>query len=288
MSEPGEITQLTAIASPDVGVITNIGLAHIESMKSREAIAREKGMLAEAIGEEGLVILNGEDRYTASIARRSSARVVTVGFGAGDFRAVEVEQKGSGVEFTIVANREKQPAYIAASGRHMIINALLATAVGSHFGLSLEVIARGLGRAKLTAGRMQQKDMGGISYIDDSYNSNPDSMLAALNTLAELKCDGRRIVVIGGMAELGEISDTEHRKVGEAAACAGIDCILSVGELAAAVHAGADCKLPGRAQHFESHGECAEFLSREARSGDIVLVKGSRCFAMERVLENIG
>lgn len=288
MSVPGEIKQLAAIASPDVGVITNIGMAHIESMKSPEAIAREKGMLAETIGEGGLVVLNGEDRHASSIARRSCARVVTVGFGVGDFRAVDVEQTESGVGFTIVANGEKHPVFIATPGRHMIINALLAAAVGSHFGLSLEVIARGLGRAKLTAGRMQQRDLGGVSYIDDSYNSNPDSMRAALNTLAELKCDGRRIVVIGGMAELGEISDTEHRKVGEAAACAGIDCILSVGELAAPVHAGADCKLPGRAQHFESHGECADFLSREARSGDIVLIKGSRSSAMERVLEALG
>lgn len=287
MSMPGEIKRLSEIAVPDVAVVTNIGMAHIESMHSREAIAREKGMLAEAIGEDGMVILNGEDEYTDAIASRCCARVVTVGFGVGDFRAVEVQQTDAGGEFTIVANGERHRASVAAPGRHMIVNALLATAVGSHLGLSMEVITQGLGRARPTAGRMQRKCIAGVSYIDDSYNANPDSMSAAIDTLAGQKCEGRRILVIGTMAELGDISEAEHRKVGKAAVTAGIDCILSVGEMAAPVYAGAESQLAGRAQHFGSHGQCVDFLMREVCPGDLVLVKGSRSSAMERILEGL-
>ena len=287
MSMPGEIRRLSEIAVPDVAIVTNIGMAHIESMKSREAIAEEKGMLAEAIGEEGIVILNGEDKYADTIARRCRARVVTVGFGVGDFRAVEVEQAGSGVKFTIVANGERHRASVAAPGRHMVVNALLATAVGSHLGLSMEAITRGLERARLTAGRMQQRSIGGVAYIDDSYNANPDSTKAAIDTLVAQNCEGRRILVIGGMAELGAISDDEHRKVGKSAAAAGIDCVLSVGEMAASVHGGAESQVPGCAHHFESHGQCIDFLNLEARPGDLVLVKGSRSSAMERILEGL-
>ncbi|MCP4848424.1 MAG: UDP-N-acetylmuramoyl-tripeptide--D-alanyl-D-alanine ligase [Verrucomicrobiaceae bacterium] len=287
MSMPGEIKRLSEIAAPDVAVVTNVGMAHIESMHSREAIAREKGMLAEGVGEEGIVILNGEDEYADAIAGRCCARVVRVGFGVGDFRAVEVQQAHEGMEFTIVVNGEKHRAAVASPGRHMIINALLASAVGSHLGLSMEVITRGLGRARITAGRMQSKCIGGVSYIDDSYNANPDSMSAAINTLAGQKCEGRRILVIGAMAELGDISESEHLKVGKAAIEADIDCILSVGEMAAPVHAGAESQLAGRAKHFGEHGQCVDFLRREARPGDLVLVKGSRSSAMERILEGL-
>ena len=288
MSMPGEIKRLSDIAVPDVAVVTNIGMAHIESMHSREAIAQEKGMLAEAVGEDGVVILNGEDEYADAIARRCCARVVTVGFGSGDFRAVEVQQTDAGGEFTIVANGERHRARITSPGRHMIVNALLATAVGSHLGLSMEAITHGLGQARPTAGRMQRKCIGGVAYIDDSYNANPDSMSAAIDTLDGQQCAGRRILVIGAMAELGDISDAEHRQVGKAAVSAGIDCILSVGEMAQPVHDGAESQLAGCAQHFESHGQCVDFLSREAHPGDLVLVKGSRSSSMERILEGLG
>ena len=288
MSMPGEISQLARIAVPDIGVVTNIGMAHIESMKTREAIAHEKGMLAEAIDDGGVVILNAEDAYTESIKERCRARVVPVGFGAGDFRAVEVKQSERGMEFTIVANGERHRVYVTASGRHMVTNALMAAAVGSHLGLSLEAIARGLSQANLTAGRMQHKTIAGVDYIDDSYNANPDSTIAAINTLAGKQCAGRRILVMGGMAELGDISIAEHRQIGRAAAEAGIDCILSVGELAEPIYAGAQSEMPGSAQHFDNHQGCIDFLQQEVSTGDLVLVKGSRSSAMERIMEELG
>ena len=288
MSMPGEIRQLASIAVPDVAVVTNIGMAHIESMKSREAIAEEKGMLAEAIDEGGIVILNSEDAYAESIAGRCRARVVTVGFGAGEFRAVEVQQSERGMEFTIVANGDSHRAYVGASGRHMVVNALMAAAAGSHLGLSMEAITRGLSRASLTSGRMQEKIIAGVAYIDDSYNANPDSTKAAIDALAGKQCEGRRILVMGGMAELSDLSADEHRKVGRAASEARIDCILSVGEMAEPVYTGAHSQLPGCAQHFDNHQQCIDFLHAEASPGDIVLVKGSRSSAMEKILEGLG
>lgn len=285
MSKPGEIEVLTKIAAPDIGVITNIGVAHIEFMKTREAIAQEKGMLAEAVGERGLVVMCAEDDFTESIAARTSARVATVGFEEGDFRAEDVEIGADGARFTLVADSERCPAEIGVPGRHMVLDALLAAAVGSHLGVSTGVVVRGLRRAVLTGGRLQRLEVRGVSYIDDTYNSNPDSMGAALQTLVEIGCEGRRFVVIGGMAELGQQSAAEHREIGRRAAGAGIDFILSVGELAIPVREGVNGGADGHAEHFRNHADCAGFLGNETRPGDLVLVKGSRAAGMEKVLE---
>lgn len=285
MSNPGEIELLAEIAEPDIGVITNVGVAHIEFMKTRDAIALEKGMLAEAIGERGLVVMCAGDDYTESIADRTSARVSTVGFGEGDLRAEDIGVGAEGSSFTIVTDNERQAAKISVPGRHMVSNALLAAAVGSHLGMSLESVARGLGRLSLTGGRLQRLELDGVSYIDDSYNSNPDSMGAALRTLSDIDCEGRRFVIIGGMAELGEFSVEEHRKIGRCAAGAGIDFILSVGDLAAPVREGVNGSAAVHAEHFGSRADCAGFLNRETRPGDLVLIKGSRSAGMEKVLE---
>ena len=135
---------------------------------------------------------------------------------------------------------------------------------------------------------MQHKTIAGVDYIDDSYNANPDSTIAAINTLAGKKCAGRRILVMGGMAELGDISIAEHRQIGRAAVDAGIDCILSVGELAEPIYNGAQSEMPGSAQHFENHQKCIDFLQQEVSTGDLVLIKGSRSSAMERIMEELG
>ena len=285
MSNPGEIEQLAAIAQPDVGVITNIGVAHIEFMKTRDAIATEKGMLAEMIGERGIVVLPAEDDYAESIASRTVAKVVMCGFEHGQVRAEEVKISGDRSEFTLVnEDGEKIRTSIGVPGKHMVSNALLAAAVGLHFGLSLAQVAAGLEAAELTGGRLQSKRVGGIDFIDDSYNANPDSMRAAVETLMAMECTGRRIAVFGGMAELGEASEEDHRQLGSGALEAGVDTVLSVGDLAAAVTAGLDAGGDKTVKHFDNHETCAAFLKQHAQAGDLVLVKGSRSASMERVL----
>jgi UDP-N-acetylmuramyl pentapeptide synthase len=165
----------------------------------------------------------------------------------------------------------------------MVGNALLAAAIGLHVGLSLEEVADGLSKAVLTGGRLARREIGGITFIDDSYNANPDSVLAALATLAEQDCAGRRFAVLGGMAELGDQSEAEHQRIGKAAAASGIDFVLSVGDVARPVVAGVNGSARSRVEHFDDVASCAAFLSDEAGEGDLVLVKGSRSSAMEKL-----
>src|SRR5437870_1946366 len=230
MNHPGEVAALARLAAPDVAIITNIGVAHIEFMGSLETIAAEKGALVEAVGPQGTVILNADDPFTKSIMLRARAKVIFAGTTAGTIRAGEISQSGSGTDFTILEGAHRCRAQLPVPGLHMVRNALLAVAAGRVFGLSLDECAAGLASVELTRGRMQRKEIGGIAILDDTYNANPDSVVAALDTLASLQTSGRRVAVLGKMGELGAESDAGHRRVGEAAARGKINCVVSVGE----------------------------------------------------------
>src|SRR6202011_3680142 len=248
MNHPGEIAALAKIAAPDAAIITNVGVAHIEFMGSREAIADEKGALAEAIGPEGRVILNGDDPFSERIAQRTQARVIFAGTRSGSIRAGEISQRSIGSDFTITEGAHRCRAQLPVPGLHMIQNALLAVAAGRAFGLSLKEAASGLAAAPLSKARLQIKSVRGVQFIDDSYNANPDSMKAALRTLMELEADGKRIAVLGEMLELGAESERGHREVGEKAATLGIDQLIAIGEtgkitVAAAQSAGLKCAV---------------------------------------------
>lgn len=286
MNHPGEIAPLAAIAQPDAGIITNIGIAHIEFMGSQEAIAQEKGELATAVGADGTVILNAEDPFSESIARRTRAKVVLAGIEHGTLRANEIRQSASGSEFTILEGAHRCRAQLPVAGLHMVQNAMLAVAAGRAFGLSLEECAAGLASAPLTKARLQLRDLNGVQFLDDSYNANPDSMKAALRTLVELETEGRRIAVLGAMGELGVESQRGHREVGEAAASYRIDQLITVGELGAEISAAARAAGLENVTNVATTHEAAEFLGTTAAPGDLVLVKGSRTARMERVLED--
>lgn len=285
MNHPGEIAALTNIAAPDAAIITNIGVAHIEFMGSREAIAAEKGALAEAVGAEGTVILNADDQFSQGIAERTRAKVVFAGIENGSVRAIEVSQSPTGCEFTILEGAHRCRAQLPVPGIHMVQNAILAVAAGRAFGLSLEDCAAGLASAPLTKARLQIREINGIQFIDDSYNANPDSMKAALRTLVELDADGRRVAVLGGMSELGEESERGHREVGEAAAAFGIDELIAVGATGAAIARAARKAGLERSVSVDGAEEAAGLLEQTASPGDLILVKGSRSARMERVLE---
>ena len=176
MNHPGEVAVLASIAAPDVGIITNVGVAHIEFMGSRERIAEEKGALAEAVGSEGTVILNADDPFSKGIATRTRGKVILAGTTAGTIRASEINQSGSGTDFTILEDAHRCRAQLPVPGLHMVQNALLAVAAGRVFALSLEECAAGLVSAPLTKARLQVKEIRGVQFLDDSYNANPDSM----------------------------------------------------------------------------------------------------------------
>ncbi|MGB8169909.1 MAG: UDP-N-acetylmuramoyl-tripeptide--D-alanyl-D-alanine ligase, partial [Chthoniobacteraceae bacterium] len=229
MNHPGEIAPLAALAAPDVAIITNVGIAHIEFMGTREAIAQEKGMLAEALAPTGTVILSAEDSFSESIAARTKADAIFAGIDRGDIRASELQPDATGTRFQLSADEQSVSAHLPVPGEHMVRNAVLAAAAGRVFGLSLEECAAGISKLKLTKGRLEQKSVRGIQILDDTYNANPDSMAAALRTLATLPATGRRIAVLGAMGELGTEAERGHRSVGEVAARERIDAVIAVG-----------------------------------------------------------
>ncbi len=283
MNHPGEIAALAKLAAPDVGIITNIGIAHIEFMGSQEAIAEEKGALAEAA--TGTLILNADDAFSEGIAKRTRAKVLLAGIEKGAVRATDISQHSTGSEFTILEGAHRCRAQLPVPGIHMVQNAMLAVAAGRVFGLSIEECAVGLASTPLTKARLQILEIDGIQFIDDSYNANPDSMKAALRTLVELDADGRRIAVLGEMGELGAESERGHREVGEAAAALRIDELIAVGAAGAGIASAAQHAGLENSVAVDSADEAAERLGKNAAPGDLILVKGSRSARMERVLE---
>jgi UDP-N-acetylmuramoyl-tripeptide--D-alanyl-D-alanine ligase len=285
MNHPGEIAALAKLAAPDAAIITNVGVAHIEFMGSREAIAEEKGALAEAVAPTGTLILNADDAFSEEIAKRTKAKIILAGIESGSVRATEITQHSTGSEFTILEGAHRCRAQLPVPGIHMVQNAMLAVAAGRAFGLSLEECAIGLASTPLTKARLQIKEIDGIQFIDDSYNANPDSMKAALRTLVELDADGRRIAVLGEMGELGAESESGHREVGEAAAGLRIDELIAVGAAGAGIARAAQKAGLKKSVAVDSANEAAELLEKSAVPGDLILVKGSRTARMERVLE---
>jgi UDP-N-acetylmuramoyl-tripeptide--D-alanyl-D-alanine ligase len=285
MNHPGEVGPLAKIAAPDAAIITNIGIAHIEFMGSREAIAEEKGALAEAVGPQGTVILNADDAFSKEIATRTQARVTFAGTQEGTVRATDIHQTPDCTEFTILEGAHRCRAQLPVPGLHMVQNALLAIAAGRAFGLSLEECAAGLASAPLTKARLQIKEINGVQFLDDSYNANPDSMKAALRTLVELDADGKRIAVLGEMRELGKESDRGHEDVGETAAALRIDQLIAIGETGALISRAAENAGLEKSVAVGSTTEAAQLLTEIAEPGDLVLIKGSRLARTERVIE---
>src|SRR5437016_7667146 len=285
MNHPGEVAPLAKIAAPDAAIITNVGVAHIEFMGTREAIAKEKGALAEAVGANGTVILNADDSFSKDIAGRTSARVLFAGTKEGTIHAIDIQQSADGSEFTILEGAHQCHAQLPVPGLHMVQNALLAIAAGRAFGLSLEEAAAGLASAPLTKARLQIKEINGVQFLDDSYNANPDSMNAALQTLVELDTDGKRIAVLGEMRELGEETQRGHEEVGEEAAAFGVDQLIGIGEMGAVISRAAENAGLEKSAAVGSTSEAAELLRNIAVPGDLVLIKGSRLARTENVIE---
>lgn len=285
MNHPGEIAPLAAIARPDAAVITNVGIAHIENMGSREAIALEKGMLAEAVQPQGLVVLNANDDYSPSISARCRARVIQAGLGAGDVSATNLRSSAEGTHFTLDFSGEKIETFLPVPGDHMVCNAALAAALGWQSGISAADAADALRDVSLTKGRLETKKVRDITFLDDSYNANPDSMKAGLKTLAGLRGNGRLVAVLGRMGELGSHATQSHREVGEYAAQLDLDAVLTVGDEACLIaEAAAAGNANTLARTFGTHADCADFLTSYLRAGDVVLLKGSRSSGMEKVL----
>lgn len=291
MRGPGEIRYLARLARPQVGVVTLIGETHVELLGSVENIARAKGELVEELPPDGVAILNADDPWQRGMAADTRARVVWYGLGEGaQVTAADIEPRGAaGVSFTLRAPglAEGEAAVrLPLPGRHHVADALAAAAVGLVLGLTLEEVRRGLERVEPAAMRSLILPLGGFTVIDDTYNASPASMKAALASLREV-ATGRRVAVLGDMLELGGHAGAGHREVGRAVAAAEVDVLVTVGERAREIGAGAtEAGLPGgHAHHCDGTGEAVERLRGLLHPGDTVLVKGSRGMRMEEVVQ---
>jgi UDP-N-acetylmuramoyl-tripeptide--D-alanyl-D-alanine ligase len=284
MSHAGEITTLARIAAPDEGVVTNIGLAHLESFGTQAGIARAKYELIESLPAGGHAFLNADDPYVAQFGRDFHGKVTMFGIEhPADYRAAEVEVRGVlGSEFDIVGPGFRERAVMPLIGRHNVLNALAAVAVATEHGVSpSDAVAR---LASLSAGdkRGEVREVAGAILINDCYNSNPqalDSMVAALaHTPAK-----RRIVIAGEMLELGPSAPELHRECGRKMALQKADYVVGVrgnGELIAEGAASSGVA----AEFVETPEQAGEWLARNLREGDAVLLKGSRGVGLERAL----
>jgi UDP-N-acetylmuramoyl-tripeptide--D-alanyl-D-alanine ligase len=292
MNHRGEIAPLAEIARPTVGVVTNVGTAHIEHLGSRDEIAREKGDLLAALDRDGTGVIPADDAFADALAARVRGRVRRFGRGPGaDVRAEDVDALPQGFRFTLRAPEGTSPVRVAGLGETAVVNALAAAAAALAAGATLAHVAEGLARVRPVAGRLEPRALPcGAVLIDDSYNANPQSMEVALRMLASRPGAGRRFAVLGDMGELGPTSEKAHRETGRLAAQLGIDSLHALGAHAESVAAGA---LEGGMQALRihvarSHADLADGLRAEIVEGDWVLVKGSRSMRMERIAEALG
>lgn len=284
MNHAGEIAPLCEIAAPTMGIITSIGTAHIEFLGSRESIAEEKGALARALPPDGALFIPAGCDFYDYFRSRTRARVVPVGNGRGLIRAEDLVQEDGRARFMLVIEgRRVAPVDLPVTGRHMIKNALLAAGCGWFLGMEPEAIAQGLSSTVLTSGRLRSYRSRGVMVIDDTYNANPESMAAAIETLAEtpLPNGGRRWVVLGPMGELGTHAAEAHLRVGALAGERGLE-VVAVGEGAEGIAEGA-----GGGRFFAERSAAAEDLASRVKSGDAVLFKASRSAAMEQVMAEV-
>jgi UDP-N-acetylmuramoyl-tripeptide--D-alanyl-D-alanine ligase len=284
MNHSGELAPLCKISPPDISIITNVGSAHIENMGSIAAIAEEKGMVARALQAEGVLLIPADCEFVENYRRCTKGRIVIVGNGFGSIRAENLITDTEGSRFDLVIDDLGRIATsIPVTGKHMVSNALLAAGAGVTMGLTLEEIACGLSCTRLTSGRLRQYDHAGITIIDDTYNANPESVFAALETLAALPGEGGKLAVLGMMAELGDYAESSYQRVGRLAAEKNLPLVV-VGEAAETI-ATSTREAGGRAEYFPTADAAASFLPQHCFPGDLVLFKGSRAAAMERVMQ---
>lgn len=285
MNHRGEIAPLAGLARPEIAIITGIGTAHIEHLGSRKEIAREKGDLLERLPATGCGVITSQDEFRAELRSRTSARILEVGCGTGELRATKITHDLEGSRFVIEGEFGQCDAYLPVPGIHMVTNSLLAVAAGLLCGIPLQECVAGLSRAKLAAGRLSKVEKRGVILIDDTYNANPESMVAALETLAALPRTGRKIAVLGKMGELGSHAVDGYGRVGIVAAET-LDMLLCVGSETSEMALAASAAGLNDVTSVADNAAAAAMISSIAKAGDVVLLKASRIARMEEVLHN--
>ena len=287
-NHPGELAPLLDLIQPQFSVITNIGREHLEFFGDLAGVAQEEGVLAEKLPPGGKLFLNGDDEWSECLAQRTPATVVRVGTPAAcDWRAGNVKLDKNGSTFTVASGRlEFNGSYrIGLFGRHQVVNALFAVALGAELGLSRAEIRRGLAECVPAKMRLQLYEVAGVRVLDDAYNANADSMRAALQVLQELPCKGRRVAVLGDMAELGAHSESAHAEVGRLAAELGVEQLIAVGQMAGPMAQAARDAGLSRVIELADAEAAATGIKSFLKAGDTVLLKASRSARLERIVQ---
>jgi UDP-N-acetylmuramoyl-tripeptide--D-alanyl-D-alanine ligase len=292
MRGSGQIAELAGLLRPSIGVVTSVAEVHLELLGSLEAIAAAKGELVEALPPDGVAVLSADDPLVAAMRARTQARTVTFGRSpAADWRARDVvPDDGARARFTLDSPYGGAVVRVPVPGLHNVGNALAALASTVESGVDLEDAVAGLEQATVSRWRLQLQHVAGVRVLNDAYNANPTSMVAALETLSRLPTDGRRWAVLGTMAEIGATSEQEHRRIGAVAAELGIDGLVTVGPVAAAIRDGANAADPDGAPGRWSVADvdaAATLLASSLNSDDVVLVKASRSAALDGVVARL-
>ena len=294
----GQIKQLCDIARPTVGIVTNVGVCHLELLGSRENIAQAKSELIASLPPTGLAVVCGDDDMTSLLLEKADAlvrgvRVCRFGVNEGNFTHVSnlaFDSAGKASFDLAFGQRDSFHLALGMPGKHNVVNALSVACVADHLGLSPEMMAAGFAQEGSSKMRMEiVKAANGITFINDAYNANPSSMAAALDTLAGMSVDGRRVAILGDMGELGSDEASMHAQVGEHAATSNLDLLVCVGELSANIAQGAaDAGFAKeRIVAFNNLDDCIDSLSNLLEAGDTVLVKASRFMGLERVISEM-
>lgn len=289
-NHPGELAPLLEMINPKLGVLTNIGREHLEFFGDLAGVAREEGTLAERLPRDGTLFVNGDDPWAREIITRTRAKVVRIGLGdRNDWRADKIRLDKNGASFRVTSVKQDYCGEyrIQLLGRHQVLNALFATAVSEELGLARAEIQRGLADCKPPKMRMQFWEAGGIRVLDDAYNANADSMVAALETLRDLPLQGRRVAVLGDMAELGAYCETAHAEVGRSAARLEVGQLFAIGKMAPVMAKAAREAGLSRVLEFDSVEAASKAVKSFLKSGDIVLLKASRSSRLERIAETL-
>lgn len=287
-NHPGEIATIAEVARPDVAVITNVAAAHLEGLGSLAGVLEEKGSLLDYVAPGGFAVLNGDDDASIDALRlRAKCRVVVTGVRRrADYVATMAVCDLERIAFHL---NGKDSVRIPLLGCHNLYNALAALAVAVELGVPIEAAARRLRTFEGPPSRLKKHQRGERLVIDDAYNANPGSMKAAIKTFAALDVPGRKILVLGDMAELGSESESLHREVGGSISCGTFALVAAVGARAAAIVDGA--RQHGldeaRIARFADAESCAAKLPARLLQNDAVLVKGSRAMGLERVVKAI-
>ena len=287
----GHIESLCRVARPEVGVITNIGCAHLRFFRTRDNLAAAKGELLQALPSRGFAVINADDDYRDFLARLAPCPVVTFGLSRrADVRAERIRLDGEGRASFLLRTKGggKEEVTVPLPGRHNVENALAAAAVGEIMGVKMESIATGIAEARMTGWRMEMiTKPDEITIINDAYNANPVSMRSALMALGDIARGKRSIAVLGDMAELGPVSEEAHLEVGRMVVDYGTDILITVGRKARKIAQAAREKGLPRGSVFSVDGvdKAAEILRAIIEPGDVVLIKGSRFLGLERLTQ---